>query len=91
MEKDSGKPIIESIIPRLHSNSIHSSIARTLGNMQLNATIDCVHLANTTTALISLYLIFHKFTTWTLFVILFSRIRINIRPFKVGNSYYLEY
>ena len=45
----------------------------------------------TVTALIFTVLIFHEFTNWTLFAILFSRICIDIRPFKVGNSYYLEY
>ena len=50
-----------------------------------------VYILYTVTALIFTVLIFHEFTNWTLFAILFSQIRIDIRPFKVGNGYYLEY
>ena len=54
-----------------------------MGNTQ-----KAVNVAFTITTLIFTVLIFHKFTNWTLFAILFLRINIDMRP---GNSYYLEY
>ena len=45
----------------------------------------------TVTALIFTVLIFHESTTWKVFTIIFSQIRIEERPFQGRNSYYSEY